>query len=230
MSNEDWIKAGIDLLQAIISGVFIGLVIYWLDERRAKRARRLSDYRIASNWNTTESNVSLRYFDLTKANLSGHKFIKANMEGVILFNAVLWATNFSEANLRRADFRKAMLVGVRFKKATVYDADFSWATITKTGDSDQKDLLDFSDAIFKGAKFIGTELSGIAMVEANLRNADFSKAIVRDCDFTGADLTGSNWRKAKRVENCVWKSVKIDSAENFLPYVWEEIQSQNASE
>jgi uncharacterized protein YjbI with pentapeptide repeats len=229
MSQVNWYQATIDLLQAIVSGVFVGLVVYWLDERRAKRERRLSDYRIASNWNATERNVSFRYFDLARANLSGHKFIQANMEGVILFDANLYATDFSEANLRRADFRKAMLVGVRFEKATVYDADFSWATIKRTDDSDQKDLLDFSDAIFKGVKFIGAKLKGIAMEEANLRNADFSRALVQDCDFTGADLTGSNWRKAKPVKNCVWKNVKVGGSENFPPDLWKEIERQNES-
>ncbi len=230
MNSEDWIKAGIDLLQAIIGGVAVAFVIFWLDERRAKRERRLSDYRIASNWNSTEPKVSLRYFDLTNANLSGHRFIKANMEGTILFNAGLWGTNFSEANLRHVDFRKSRLIGARFEKATAYQADFSWAKITSRRDPDHTYLPDFANAKLGGSKFIGTRLNGVAMRETSLRGTDFSKAIVLDCDFTGADLTESNWRKVKRVENCVWKNVKVDNSQNFPRDLWKEIQSQNATE
>ncbi|GEM_PF-2005454 len=229
-SQINWFQAGIDLLQAIISGVFVGLVVYLLDERRAKRERRLSDYRIASNWNTTEPKVSLRNFDLTKANLSGHKFIKANLEGVILFKAGLWATNFSEANLRDANFRKCKLVGTRFEKAVAYDADFSWATITSRNDPDYKYRPDFANAKLDHAKFIGTRLSGVTLVETSLRGSDFSKAIVLNCDFTGADLAKSNWKKVRHVENCVWKNVKVDQPEYFPPDLWKEILRQNVAE
>src|SRR6266496_5335292 len=117
MSGSDWIKVGVDILQAIISGVFVGFVIFWLDQRRALRERRLSDFRIASNWYNTEPKVSLRNFDLTKSNLSGNKFIKANLEGATIADSGLWATNFSEANLIHADFRKSRLVGTKLTKA-----------------------------------------------------------------------------------------------------------------
>ena len=230
MSQINWVQAVIDLLQAIISGLVVGLVIFWLDERRAKRERRLSDYRIASNWNTTEPKVSLRNFDLTKANLSGHKFIEANLEGVVLAGAGLWATNFSEANLRAANFRNARLVGVSLSKATALVSDFSGATITKRSDPDYGYLPDFSNAILRGSKFNGARLNGIKMIGADLRRTDFSKAIVLDCDFTGADLTGSNWKRVKRVEKCIWINVKVDDSEKFPPGLWEEIQKQNVQE
>lgn len=142
MNQINWFQTIIDIAQAIISGVFVGLVIFWLDERRAKRERRLSDFRIASNWFRTEPKVSLRNFDLAKTNLSGYKFIKANLEDAIISNSGLWATNFSEANLRHADFRKSRLVGARFEKATAFHANFSWATITSRSDPDYSITLE----------------------------------------------------------------------------------------
>lgn len=225
MNQINWFQAVIDLAQAIISGIFVGLVIFWLDERRAKRERRLSDFRIASNWFETEPKVSLRNFDLTKTNLSGHRFIKANLEGAIFSNSGLWATNFSEANLRRADFRKSELVGARFEKANAYHADFSWATITTRNDNY---LADFTNAKLEGAKFIGTRLNRVTIIETDLRGADFSKAVVVGCDFTGTDLTDSNWKKVKRVEDCVWKDVTVNNFNNFPIELRKEIQRQNA--
>ena len=72
MSSAQWIQAGIDLLLTIISGITVAVVVYLLDERRAKREQRRSDYRIASNWFQTQPRVSLRGFDLTSRNLSSH--------------------------------------------------------------------------------------------------------------------------------------------------------------
>lgn len=65
------------------------------------------------------------------------------------------------------------------------------------------------------------------MKDANLKSADFSNSTVVGCDFTGADLTDSNWKKVKRVENCIWKDVKVDNPSNFPTKLWDEIQRQN---
>jgi uncharacterized protein YjbI with pentapeptide repeats len=230
MNPINWYQAVVDLLQAIIGGVVVGIVIFWLDERRALRERRLSDFRIASNWFHTEPKVSLRNFDLTKSNLSGYKFFKANLEGAIIANSGLWGTNFIEANLIHADFRKSRFVGAKLTKAKANGADFSKAIITKRSDPDYEYLPEFSNATMKGAKFIGTQLNGVVMREANLRGTDFSKATVLGCDFTEADLTDSNWKKVKRVENCIWKNVKGHKQQNFSPALWEEIQNQNAEQ
>ena len=65
------------------------------------------------------------------------------------------------------------------------------------------------------------------MKNANLQSADFSNATVTGCDFSGADLTNSNWKKVKRVENCIWKNVRVNNSSNFPTNLWEEIQKQN---
>ncbi len=227
MNQINWFQAFIDIAQAIISGVIVGFVIFQLDERRAKRERRLADFRIASNWFSSESKVSLRNFDLTKTNLSGHRFIRANLEDAIISNAGLWATDFSEANLRHTDFRKSQMFGAKFIKATAYSANFSGTVISTRDDPDYKYLPDFTNASLSGAKFIGTQLIGAVMKDADLQRTDFSKAIVNDCDFTEANLTGSNWKRVKQVKNCIWKNVKIDNPTNFPDSLWKEMQRQN---
>lgn len=227
MNQINWFQTSIDIAQAIISGVFVGLVIFWLDERRAKRERRLSDFRIASNWFRSEPKTSLRNFDLSKTNLSGHKFIKANLEDAIITNSGLWATNFSEANLRKTDFQKSRLYGAKFIKAVAIRANFSKAIISTRKDPDFEYLPDFTKAILPKAKFVGTILIGAVMKNANLQSTDFSKATVIGCDFSGADLTNSNWKKVKQVKNCIWKDVKVENSNNFPINLWKEIQEQN---
>jgi uncharacterized protein YjbI with pentapeptide repeats len=216
------------VLQSVISGLVVGLVVYWLDERRAKRDRQLADFRIASNWKNTEPKVTLRDFDLSKRNLSGCKFAKANMENVILFKAILLGANFEGTNLRNADFRKSRMLGTKLAGAIAVSANFSKATITKKIDPENNFWSDFSSISLKGAKFVGTRLKGIRFANASLRGANFRGAIISDCDFSGADLNDVNWKRAKRIENCIWKGIKFAKVENFPPDVWKEIQAQNA--
>ena len=227
MSTADWIKAGVDLLQAIISGITVALVIFWLDERRAKRERRISDYRIAANWGTTESKVSLRNFDLTKVNLSGYNFINANLEDTRFDDAELWGTKFSKANLRKASFRRARLLGTQFRNAIGYLADFSNSKIEKRKYPDRHVFVDFTEAELHRASFRGAHISGAVFASSKLVRVDFTNAVLLDCDFTCSDLTDSNWKKVKRVENCIWTNVIVDSQENFPQFLWNEIQKQN---
>jgi uncharacterized protein YjbI with pentapeptide repeats len=228
MANQiNWLQELIDLIQAIISGVFVGWAVFWLDERRAKRDRRLSDFRIATNWSKNEPKVSLKNFDLSYANLSGQNFAKANLEDTKFTNSKMWATNFSEANLRQADFRRTQLVGVKFNKAVGIRADFSRTVIKSRKDPDYDYLPDFSDSTLPHAKFVNSSVDGGVFKNANPKWVDFSKAQFVNCDFSDADLTYSKWKKVSKVENCTWKNVKVDNPENFPEFLWEEIQRQN---
>jgi len=103
MTRADWIKAGIDLVQAIVSGATIAFLVYWLDKMRAKRDRRFEYFRIASSWSSKKEKTSLRGFDLEKANLAGNSFKQADLESVILINSELESVDMFGANLRGAN-------------------------------------------------------------------------------------------------------------------------------
>ncbi len=227
MSNSDWIKAGIDLLQAIISGIFVGLMIYWLDERRAKRERRLSDFRIASNWEVTEPKPSLRNFDLTGSNLSGYDLSNANLESAILQKTALWGTNLNGANLRTVNFRNAKLVGVNFTNVIAFYSNFSNALIRQRSESGKIWIPNFTNTNFRGTVFRKTTIKNALFHNVNFIVADFTDAVIEDCDFTDSDLTDSKWLKVRKVENCIWKNVKVSDPKNFPKWLWEEIQNQN---
>lgn len=223
----DWSNIIQTIISGVISGIVVGLVVYGLDERRAKRERRIADFRIASNWRETEPKVSLRDFDLTRANLSGHKFRKANLEGAILCETILWGSNFEGANLRHSDFRKTKMVGAKLADAIAVGANFSKSVIKKKIDPEHDFWSDFSNISLKGAKFTGAHLSGVMFANASLRGADFTGAIISNCDFSGADLNDVNWKRAKRIEHCIWKDVKCVEARNFPAGLWKEVQDQN---
>lgn len=227
MSQINWFQAIIDILQAIISGIVVAFVIYWLDERRTERDRNLSDYRIASNWDVSKPKVSMRNFQLSNQNLSGCDFSTANLENVNLSKAWLHGVNFSKANLRHANFQTANLLGTQFDGAIAYNVNFSGAQIGREIDALEKIPIDFSRSNLFGSSFWKAKIHQTVFTKTNLSNTDFTGAIVEKCDFTGADLTGSKWKKVKRVENCKWKDVIVDDQGNFPRHLWEEIQQQN---
>ena len=230
MNNADWIKAGIDLALTVISGVIVAVTVYLLDERRAKRERRLSDYRIAANWETSNPKVNLRDFDLSGENLSDHDFSSANFERAKFQKAYLRLTKFKNADLKFTDFRNAEIAAADFTDATVFYSNFSKAVIRSRSDENKKDYPNFTNAHFRGVNFRNAKISDAVFHNTILKDADFSGAIVRNCDFTSADLTNSKWNKVKLVENCIWKDVKIGDTKTLPKWLLEEIQVQNVKQ
>jgi hypothetical protein len=228
MNQPNWFQAIIDLLQAIIGGIAVALVIYWLDERRAERERKLSDFRIASNWEVSSPKVSMRNFQLSGTNLSGYDLSTANLENANFKKAWLYGTKFSKANLRRTNFQATSLRGTKVNDVIAHHINFSDAQIGRETDIQEKLPVDFSGSnLFEGS-FRKAKINQALFARANLMGADFTNAIVKKCDFTYADLTDSKWKKVKQVENCIWKDVKGVTKDNFPPELWEEIQKQNA--
>ncbi len=227
MSGFDWQKIVVDAIPSILSGLVIALIVYVLDERRAKRDRRLSDFRIASNWEVSKPKPSMRNFHLSGENLSGYDLSNANLESADLSKAGLWATNLSRANLRGTNFYGAEFVGTIMKDAVAIHANFSKVVIRRHNHPDLDQKPDFSNTIFIACDFRRARLEEAIFLGAKFRRADFSGATLVKCDFTGADLSDSKWKNVRRVENCVWKKVKGASVDNVPPELLKEIEKQN---
>ena len=218
----------IDILQAVISGVFVGLVVFGLDQIRSRRERKLSDFRVAANWETMEQKVSLRNFYLPEANLSGFDLSKSNLESAYMRKAGLWATNLTDTNLRGVNLRRSELVGTNLRGTISYYMDLSHSIIRRHNYPDLDCHADLSNAILTGTKFRKATLQEVYFNNTILERADFTGAIVEECDFTNADLTGSKWKKVKKVKNCIWKGVKGATSDNFPDQLLKEIEKQNA--
>ena len=153
MSGFNWQQIISDSIPAIISGFVIALIVYILDERRAKRDRKLSDFRIAANWEVSKPKPSMRNFNLSLQNLSGYDLSNANLESADINKAGLWATNLSKANLRKANFRDAEFVGTLMKGAVATHAIFSGAVIRRHNYIDLDQKADFSKTVFVACNF-----------------------------------------------------------------------------
>ncbi|MCL4270609.1 MAG: pentapeptide repeat-containing protein [Anaerolineales bacterium] len=152
MNQPNWFQAIVDLLQAIIGGIAVALVIYWLDERRAERDRKLSDFRIASNWEVSSPKVSMRNFQLSDTNLSGYDLSIANLENTNFRKAKLHGTKFSKANLRRANFQATSLLGTKVNDVIAYHVNFLGARIGREKDVKEELPVDFSGSnLFEGS-------------------------------------------------------------------------------
>jgi uncharacterized protein YjbI with pentapeptide repeats len=171
----------ISLVSSTVSGLLVGLIAFILEGRRAVLVRRREDFRTANNWPGLDSEINLRAFDLTGANLSGTVLAEADLEETNFTRGRMWDTDFSKANLRGAKFLKAQLVGTHFNSATLYRADFS-----------------------------GTSL--------------------RNVDFSNADLSGARLKRCKRVENCIWTSVKLDDVTELTDELRREIARQQEND
>ena len=221
----DWF----DVLQSVISGIFVGLVVFGLDLVRAHRERKLSDFRIAANWEKSRTKVSLRSFYLFDANLSGFDLSDANLESANMQKAQLGATNLKKSNLRSVNLKGAQLIGVNFQNAVAHHANFSGTIIRGERKTVAKHIVDFSNAVLTASNFRRTKASDTLFRGANLKYTDFTGAIILRCDFTGADFSGSKWKKVKQVVDCTWKDVKGANSDNFPVYLLKEIQEQNAN-
>ena len=228
MSGFDWQQIISDSIPAIISGLVIALIVYGLDERRARRELKLKFFMIASSWEVSEPKVSMRNFNLAKTNLSGYDLSNANLEMANLSKSELWATELENANLRKTNFYKAELVGTNFTNVTAWNANFSNSTITNHEYANLDHIPKFVEADLFYARFKNATIMAADYKNANLNGSDFTGAVVRNCDFSNANFENSKWLKVKHVENCIWKEVKNTTPEMFSKEIWEEIQRQNA--
>lgn len=228
MSLSEWIRAGIDLILAVVSGVFVGVVIYWLDEKRAKREQKLEYFKIASSWSKNKEKPSMRGFDFEDANLAGKSFQTADLEDAHFKNSELESVDMSGANLTKANLTSASLSGAKLTDIEAYNANFSKTKISIDIYREKKSIPDFSEARLNNAKFKGVHFQHVTFHNAKLASSDFSRAVLENCDFTGTDLTDSKWKKVKRVENCIWKNVTGATKENFPEKLLKEIDEQNA--
>jgi uncharacterized protein YjbI with pentapeptide repeats len=115
----------------------------------------------------------LRKLFVVDADLRGHDFSNAILEGVCCMGAC-----FDGASFRGADLYWAIAMGASFRDCDLSEADLRGA--------------DLKDAIFAGARLIRTDLSRDNLGgSTQLQGADLSAAAVQNCRFEGAeyDLT-----------------------------------------
>ncbi|EDY18954.1 pentapeptide repeat protein [Chthoniobacter flavus Ellin428] len=165
--------------------------------------------------------------------LKGKDFKDGNLNRANFDGALLNGANFRNATLRGASFQKAQLENAIFSKAVLDDADLSGAELHG---------VDWTDARAWHAKLAGTEidLAGAVVVDLKKLNLDygaeklirsaqrsdsgslsFHYADLRRCkiignadgvDFRGADLRGTDFTKAQKLDSARFAGAKYDSS------------------
>ena len=166
-------------------------------------------------WNKWRKDNPSVQVDLSEANL-----FKANLTGVLLYEANLREANLLEANLIGASLDGADLSGAFLKEAKLIETDFRGATLTGAC-LDEANLYeaDFSDATLTEASFIKAELTYANFTRATLNKANFDKATMEDtileganlCEarFTLTNLFRTNFRGADMTSACLDRAIMV---------------------
>ncbi len=141
--------------------------------------------------------ANLSGIDLTAANLSGTEFLAcdftgsrlvgANMTGALLHDVDLTNVELLGANVSGADFSNGNLDRAGFGQVTGHGALFFGARCSGAT---------FSGADLTGADFRAAKLENSRMLDTNLTEAVFGAATLSDVDFTGASVGLASFRDA----------------------------------
>ncbi len=170
-------------------------------ERLVKAQKSLKFYNLSS--------ADLRKANLSTANLISADLRSANLSTANLFTANLTSADFSTANLSHTYLSSANFQGADLISSDLQDANFFSANLQGANLS-SADLqgADLSSTDLQGAFLISADLSHSNLSRANLQNANFSHANLRDADLRGAYLidpknltdsqikTACNWSQA----------------------------------
>lgn len=146
----------------------------------------------AQNVNFTGANLTEAVFSYsfsTSSNLSGAKFVRANLTKADLSYATLMGADFTDAVIMGADFGHTGLTlsQLRFTKSYT-DRNLSGVGLEGLGLSGG----DFSGFDFTGASLKKATLTGVDFTGAKLESGCIHFVSARNANFTGADLTGAD--------------------------------------
>jgi uncharacterized protein YjbI with pentapeptide repeats len=191
------------LLDILLFGVLLSLYEEWRERR--ERIRRyhdeLSDFLA---WQGEEgllrkAGIIRRLNDMKAGFPSLNSIVlnKADLRGVDLRGANLYAADLREVNLQGANLRGATLTLANLRGANLWEANFQGAILAYTDLQDTTHLdTNFSGAILQEAKLQGVIFLGVDFQGANLQGANFQGTTLIEADFSGANLSGANLKGA----------------------------------
>jgi uncharacterized protein YjbI with pentapeptide repeats len=163
--------------------------------------------------------------DLSRADLAGANFTRANLIKTDLMRADLSRVNLTGADLTNADLIRADLSGAKLIKADLSGARLATANLFRADLADAKLIkanlsgaelraANLTKADLSGAELTAANLSAANLTAANLSGANLSVANLFIADFSAADLSGTSLHGtifantmlsgAKGLETCVF--------------------------
>lgn len=160
-----------------------------------------NEYRILDLAALELSNMDLRFWDFSGANLdssrfdesviSGSEFRYSNLSDATFLSSIADRSDFSDANLSGTDFSGAQLAVSNFEKATLEGTVFELANLEGAY---------FNDTVLHHTVFSHACLCAANFDETVLEGTDFSNADLTRADFTNVDIQGAKW------DNCIMES------------------------
>ena len=184
--------------------------------------------------------LDFRGANLTGSEFTGSSFVKAILDRCTFDQSNFYAcdlreTSMNGASFRRADFRGAYIADARVENSDFTSVDMREGRMMKKakGRLHNKTMANGEEALvstsferaniknsnFTGAKAYRTDFSGADMTGVRMVDADLRKAKFEETNLSGADLTGSDLRSAKLVKsilsgaNLEW--ISTDSETDF---------------
>ena len=154
--------------------------------------KELCPDRIEALERLVKAKKSLKFYNLSSANLSHANLSSANLSHADLRSAHLSHTNLSRANLSRADFSTANLDHANLSHAHLSRADLISAHL----DQANLDHANLSHANLSSTDLINAHLSHTNLSHAHLSSTDLSSANLSHADLTNANFSHANFKSA----------------------------------
>jgi uncharacterized protein YjbI with pentapeptide repeats len=185
---------------------FIGILIYWLNQRGDKKRRirayldEIDDFR---HWKSEEA-AYRTVGNIKRLNRNG-------INSLDLSNCYLRSTNLSEtdltySNLNSTDLSYCKMISAKVAHARFNQSDLSNATLNESDFHEAK----LSGANLENAFLIKANLVGANLIKANLRGSYMMYTNLNGANLLGADLSGCNLFKAdlRNVEGLTVEKLK----------------------
>lgn len=214
---EQYIQAILSEAHGMIFDLaIIGILLFWLNERSAKRAiiqRSEDDIDDIRYWKSEEATYKLKGHIKRLMNNGVHKM---ELYNCYLKNVNLNHANLSFSNLNYADLSHSNLIKTDFENARMNQTNFFKSNVNTTNFT----LAMLTGANFEEAKGVKTDFQKAKLIKANFKSscfieANFSHSELSDVDFENASLYTPDFRHAVGISPEIFNNIKVLSSPKF---------------
>jgi uncharacterized protein YjbI with pentapeptide repeats len=153
-----------------------------------------------SNTSLRCQGLDLEGINLSKLDLSHINFRKCVMIGADLSNATMTGTQLADTNLTSANLSGCMLRGANLAGARLDDVVMRHAILDDNGGTHTSlESASLMRAVLEDCDFSGANLRAANLRDANLQNSSLHRANLAGANFEGANLKGANLSKANLI-------------------------------
>jgi uncharacterized protein YjbI with pentapeptide repeats len=199
--KEFWENVLVEMHGMILDLVVVGILIFWLDSRRAIKSeihRQLEDLVDYASLDSPEVNlkkighikrlnsVGVKCFNVQNLTLS-----EVALSGVSVENSKMIGLKISGGKVSSSEFINVQMRSSDFENCTIRNAKFEASNLLKSK---------FKGAVCKGVSFRGACLERVDFTDCDLQSAILREADLRGAIFKGANLKQCSLMDAKNID------------------------------